>query len=216
MNTVITESPFYLTIGAISPDAVKDLADHFNHLPESDYLDGEYRLRRYGVFQYANDKVNKLPHRAFTQSDEFNKFQGNVERDYQDITTACYESAGFAEMMLHYAEQSGLNDDTEIEIHQIRIRAKAGETVPVAPEGVHQDGYNRIGMFMVNYQNITGGALKVHTKKDSPAMTTCLLDPGEYILLNDARFWHDADDITCVDGANEGYYDLFVLTGTKS
>lgn len=214
MNTAVAERPFYLTLGAISNDAVNDLTVHFNHLPKSSYLDGEYRLRRYGIFSFSEGRVCKLPPRPFIQSDEFNQFQGNVERDYQDITPTCYQTAGFAEMLLHYTDQSGLPDGTEIEIHQIRIRAKPGQTVPVAPEGVHQDGYNRIGMFMINYQNISGGALKVHTEKDSPAMTQYLLKNGEYLLLNDAHFWHDADDITCTS-EQEGYYDLFVLTAIK-
>lgn len=165
MTTAIAERPFYLTMGAISPAAINDLAAHFKHLPESQYLDGEYRLRRYGIFSFSTGRVCKLPHRPFTQSDEFNTFQGNIERNYQDITPECYQSAGFNEMLTHYFEQSGLSDGTEIDIHQIRIRAKPGQTVPVAPEGVHQDGYNRIGMFMINYENITGAHSKFTPKK---------------------------------------------------
>lgn len=214
MSTTLNRSPFLLTMGAITRIALTDLSVHFDYLPDNPYEDGAYRKRRFSAFTFQSGKVQKLPHRSFSQSSDINTFQGGVVRDYEDITTECYESAGFAEMLAHYYKQAGLPHDTEIEIHQIRIQAKPGETVEVAPEGVHQDGFKRIGMFMINYQNITGGALKVHTEKESPAMTKYLLNNGEYIILNDAHFWHDAEDITGI-GESLGFYDLFVLTGIK-
>lgn len=213
MNTVSENSPFYLTMGRLSEASIADLSPHFNNLPDNEYQDGEYRLRRFGAFTWENGNVKKLPHQAFVQSSEFNKFQGDIVREYEDILPECYESEGFAEMMQHYFERSGLPENTTIEMHQLRIQAKPNETVAVAPEGVHQDGYDRIGMFMINYNNLSGGALKIHLEKDLPPMIDHLLANGEYFVLNDARFWHDADDVTCTHNSDLGYYDLFVLTG---
>lgn len=216
MSTLLENSPFYLKMGALRKNAVNDLAEFFNDLPTNpEYQDGLYRPRRFGAFTFVGGKVNKLPHRNFNQSSEFNKFQGDIERNYADITEACYSTQGFCDMLAHYYGQSDLPHDTEVEIHQLRIQAKPGETIQVAPEGVHQDGYNRIGMFMINYENLTGGELKVHPEKDSPAMFEYLLKNGEYIVLNDANFWHDANDITGTSTADLGYYDLFVVTGIK-
>lgn len=215
MSTVRENSPFYLTMGKMSESAIADLSDHFNHLPDNTYQDGGYRLRRFSVFHYRDGQVEKLPHRSFLQSSEFNKFQGDVDRDYEDIVPECYQSAGFAEMMAHYVETSGLPDGVDIEMHQLRIQAKPGEISEVAPEGVHQDGYNRIGMFLINYENISGGELKIHLEKTAPVMTEYLPQCGEYIILNDAKFWHDANAIVNTSETELGYYDLFVLTGTK-
>ena len=35
-----------LQLGTISRSAVEDLSQSFNNLPETDHLDGKYRLRR--------------------------------------------------------------------------------------------------------------------------------------------------------------------------
>lgn len=207
--------PFYLTLGSLSTSAVADLKDFFNHLPDNTYQDGGYRLRRYSAFTCRDGVIEKLPPRLFSQSSDINTFQGDVARQYEDIEAACYESAGFTEMMKNYIKTAEIPDGVDIEIHQLRIQAKPNETVEVAPEGVHQDGFNRLGMFVMNYENLTGGELKVHTEKDSPAMTKFLPQAGEYLILNDARFWHDANDITCTSDTADGHYDLFVLTATK-
>lgn len=215
MSTTTANHPFYLTLGKLSDSAVADLHDFFNHLPDNTYQDGGYRLRRYSAFTCRNGAIEKLPTRLFSQSSDINKFQGDVARQYEDIEADCYQSAGFNEMMKHYIETADLPDGVDIEIHQLRIQAKPNETVEVAPEGVHQDGFNRLGMFIMNYENLTGGELKVHLEEDSPAMTEYLPKAGEYLILNDAKFWHDANDITCTSHTTNGYYDLFVLTATK-
>lgn len=215
MSIATKEHPFYLKMGKISESAVADLYDFFNHLPDNNYQDGAYRLRRYSAFTSHNGKIEKLPARLFSQSSDINTFQGDIARQYEDIEPACYQSAGFAEMMENYIEAAELPDGVDIEIHQLRIQAKPNETVAVAPEGVHQDGFNRLGMFMMNYQRLSGGELKVHLDKDSPAMTEYLPKAGEYLVINDAKFWHDANDIICTSNSENGYYDLFVLTAIK-
>ena len=212
MRTAITQAPFYLSMGAISAQSLSHLTPFFNRLPDNPYQDGAYRKRSFGAFVLQNGVVHKLPRRAFAQSPDINTFQGGVTRVYEDIEPECYQSEGFAEMMAHYCAQSHLSDGVEIEVHQLRILAQPNGRAEVAPEGVHQDGFNRIGMFMVNYQHIVGGELKIHEAKDAPAFMQMRLNEGEYIVLNDAKFWHDANDITAVHPTEAGYYDLFVLT----
>ncbi|WP_288774661.1 2OG-Fe dioxygenase family protein [Psychrobacter sanguinis] len=206
-------TPFYLKIGKLSDSNVQQLIPSFFNLPENPYKDGDYRLRRYSVFTFSADKVNKLPYRAFKQSSDLNKFQGDIEREYPDIETSCYESDAFQEMMAQFYSNAGLAPDTEVEVHQLRMRAKPNQTISIAPEGVHQDGFNRIGMFFVNYQNLSGGELYVHESQDGKPMLNHLFKDGEFLVLNDALFWHSANDVQ----ANEetGYFDMFVMTGDK-
>lgn len=206
-------SPFYLKLGKISDEGTKQLVPSFTNLPENDYKDGEYRLRRFSAFTFGGEKVNKLPTRSFGQSGELNKFQGDVERQYEDIEASCYESNGFQEMFAQFYHNAGVPFDDEVEVHQLRIRARPNSTVEVAPEGVHQDGFNRIGMFIINHENLTGGELRVHETYDSKAMVEYLFKDGEFLVLNDAAFWHDANDIVAKD--QEGYFDLFVITADK-
>lgn len=206
-------NPFYLKLGKISDEGVKQMAPSFTNLPESDYKDGGYRLRRFSAFTFSGEKVNKLASRSFEQSSDLNKFQGDVARQYEDIEASCYESDGFQEMFAQFYHNAGIASDDEVEVHQLRIRAKPNSTVEVAPEGVHQDGFNRIGMFIVNHENLTGGELRVHETYDSKPMVEYLFKDGEFMVLNDALFWHDGNDIMAQD--KEGYFDLFVVTADK-
>lgn len=98
-------------------------------------------------------------------------------------------------------------------MHQLRMRAQPNQTISIAPEGVHQDGFNRIGMFFVNYENLTGGELYVHETQTSKPMLDYRFKNGEFMVLNDAQFWHSANEATATD--ETGYLDLFVLTGDK-
>ena len=118
-------------------------------------------------------------------------------------------------MIAHFCAQSKLADGVELEIHQLRIFAQPNGMAEVAPEGVHQDGYNRIGMFMINYENLNGGEIRVHQTKDSPAFVERRFQVGEYIVLNDALFWHDANDIHATRSDRPGNYDLFVVTARQ-
>ncbi len=215
MRSVTLQSTFYLSLGSISAQALSGLTPFFNNLPDNPYQDGSYRLRRYSAFVYQNGAIHKLPHRIFAQSSEINTFQGDVARVYDDIEPSCYQSDAFKEMMAHYCEQSQLSEQVEIEVHQLRILTKPNSTAEVAPEGVHQDGFNRIGMFMINYQHVLGGELKVHQDKDTAAFMQLRLNEGEYIILNDSKFWHDANDIRSTSPLEAGCYDLFVLTASQ-
>lgn len=210
-----TRNPFYLSMGALSAPALADLAPFFNNLPDNAYQDGGYRKRRFSAFIYENGNVRRLPKRAFAQSADINHFQGGVVREYEDMEDACCSSRGFQEMMAHFCAQSKLSEGVELEIHQLRIFAQPNGMAEVAPEGVHQDGYNRIGMFMINYENLNGGEIRVHQSKDAPAFVERRFHEGEYIVLNDALFWHDANDIHATRADRPGNYDLFVVTARQ-
>ena len=122
-----THNPFYLSMGALSAPALADLAPFFNNLPDNIYQDGAYRKRRFSAFVYENGGVRRLPKRAFTQSSEFNHFQGDVAREYEDMEEACCASPGFQEMIAHFCAQSKLANGVELEIHQLRSFAPSNE-----------------------------------------------------------------------------------------
>lgn len=204
---------FFLELGQLSLNSTRFLAQSFERLPESPYKDGQYRLRRFSHFNFANDRLNHLQHKDFLQSGKVNTFQGGVERQYQEIETDVIASPAFVELFQHFKRMAKVADDADIDVHQIRIRAQAGESVPVAPEGVHQDGFDRIGLYFIQRDHLKkGGNLRVHTEKESKAFIDHQFDSGEFIVLNDRRFWHSASSIVPEDGLDEGHLDVFVLT----
>lgn len=92
----------------------------------------------------------------FVQTSDINRFQGDVVRQFSPIEKSTLNSEGFREMCQLFAVKNDLRDGQEIEVHQIRITAIYDET-QVAPEGVHQDGFDHIAIVGVGRNNIEGG-----------------------------------------------------------
>ncbi|RBP85602.1 hypothetical protein EBI01_02740 [Marinomonas rhizomae] len=208
-NKVKNES-FYLELGQLTQDSVNHLAPSFDCLPPNPYADGKFRLRRYSRFTVEQGKLHRLDSQAFVQDESINHFQGNVVRSYEEIDNRIIADPAFTELFEHFQRMSNVADNTPIEVHQLRIFADH-KSAEVAPEGVHQDGFDRIGIYVMKRHNIEGGNINVHLDKNSPALISHDFDKGEFVVLNDRKFFHSAQPITPIDG-DQGYMDIFVLT----
>ncbi|GAB6260669.1 2OG-Fe dioxygenase family protein [Photobacterium sp. R1] len=204
-----------LQLTQLSGQAISDLSPSFNHLPKTGHADGEYRLRRYSIVKATANGIEHLPQRAFMQSDEINHFQGNVARTFEPLEDKIVYSAGMREMCEVFKRANALSDDQEIEIHQIRIAALDGET-QVAPEGVHQDGFDHIAVIGFGRENIEGGEFLVYKTKDDLPILSMELEQGEVAILADNQLWHNARPIKAVKQDQQGYMDLFVLTARET
>ncbi|WP_137170160.1 2OG-Fe dioxygenase family protein [Marinomonas sp. FW-1] len=208
-NKLITE-PFYLELGQLSPESVNHLTPSFEQLPPNPYADGTFRLRRYSRFTVEHGSLQRLPAKAFVQDESINHFQGNVVRQYEEIDdkTAC--DPAFIELFHYFQQMASVSDGTPIEVHQLRIFADH-KSAEVAPEGIHQDGFDRIGIYVMQRHNIEGGNINVHLTENSPALMSHNFDHGEFVVLNDRKFFHSAQAIKPING-ELGYMDIFVLT----
>ncbi|MEL6114925.1 2OG-Fe dioxygenase family protein [Photobacterium sp. SP02] len=210
---VSLDRTFQLT--QLSGQAINELSPSFNHLPKTGHADGEYRLRRYSIVKATANGVQHMPPRAFVQSDDINHFQGNVSRSFEPLEDKILFSAGMREMCEVFKRANALSDDQEIEIHQIRIAALEGET-QVAPEGVHQDGFNHIAVIGIGRENIEGGEFLVYKNKNQLPFLSMALEQGEVAILADDQLWHNARPIKAVKKDQQGYMDLFVLTARET
>ena len=93
----------------------------------------------------------------------------------------------------------------------MRILGSADVAVEAAPEGVHQDGFDYLGVFVIDRKNIAGGEICVHKAKQQPPIFKHAFDQGEFVILNDRRFWHSAKALQAVND-ELAYMDVFVLT----
>ena len=208
-----------LTLDSISAEGVETLKSSFNNLPHTDHKDGQYRLRRYSAIEIRTEfwnaaqelVVHKLAHKDFTQSSEYNKHQGDLARTFEEIEDETLQSAGFKEMCLLFKNHNNLSDGQELEIHQLRVKVLNNEPTPVAPEGVHQDGYNYIGMIGINRTNITGGELLAYKNKEEEPFIRYELGDGEMLMLKDDILWHNATNIEKKDESKAAYGDWFVI-----
>ncbi|PTO77627.1 2OG-Fe dioxygenase family protein [Vibrio splendidus] len=200
-----------LHITHLSNHAVEELSPSFSKLPSTEHADGQFRLRRYSVVQFSNGQVVEQDKHNFVQSENINHFQGDVVRQFEPIEAEILSSEGMQEMCELFIETNGLEDGQEIEIHQIRIAALFEET-QVAPEGVHQDGFDHIALIGVNRHNIVGGEIMLYQDSHEAPFFRKVLGDGEVAMLADSKLWHNAQPIRTIDHDEMGYMDVFVLT----
>lgn len=191
------------------------IAASFDTLKPSNYKDGSFRLRRYSRFDFDKhtQKLDLKANTAFSQDDSLNHFQGNVARTYEDLTADTYQSQSFVNLIDNFVTTTKLPDNCLIEVHQIRIIAKDGNTkAAAAPEGIHQDGFDYVGVVTINRQHVSDGELCLwHSPQDDKPIAKLNPEVGDICIVNDQKLWHSASDIT-IDGADMGYWDLFVFT----
>jgi len=192
-----------------SPDF---LQDSFNHLPQTEYADGKFRLRRYSVIKIRGTGFDRVVKKEFSQTDEYNKFQPNVIRQYDEILDRAIFCFKFKAILDCFKRVNKLLDDQEVEIHQMRILAQDDGEALTSPEGIHQDGFRRIAIVGVNRYNITGGNLLVYRDKGSKEIVDMVLETGEMVVIDDEVLWHSATAIKSIDKEKPGYMDVFILT----
>ena len=199
-----------LILDRLDEELIKEVQPSFNDLPHTGHADSEFRLRRYSVIDFCGVSVGES---TFTQSSDYNKYQGDVLRDFEPIEDSVVNSRCFRKILglFRYASEITMED---IEVHQMRVTVpKSMSVAELSPEGPHQDGYDAVGIFSINTYNVCGGELLVFDNKDDHPFWSMLLKPGEVVVFNDREVWHDGNSITRdVDGIEENYMDVFVLT----
>ena len=191
---------------------VEEIQPSFNSLPETDHADGKFRLRRYSMIDYLGMDLGRC---EFIQSSEYNKYQGDVLRKFEPIDQSVLDSHAFEMMHKIYRTASDISIE-DLEVHQMRVKIPDDQRMAqLSPEGPHQDGYDYVGMFSVSRHNIEGGDLMAYVSGDEFPMITHVLEPGQFVIVNDVEMLHDGAPITRVDDSEESYMDIFVFTGRR-
>ncbi len=188
------------------------IESYFNHLPADPYLEANYRFRRLSHVEVVSDRLVKLPHTSLFQGKEYNPILGDVVRDYADIDESLLNLSDLQKIVQVFFEFCQLcSDYNEIGIHQIRTTASYGQIGQPAPEGIHRDGVDLVGIFCVNRQGIEGGETHLYKSKNKNPIFRKILQPGEFLIFNDHQFFHYTSTITAT-AATGGIRDVFVLT----
>ena len=202
-----------LILDRLDEELIKEVQPSFNNLPHTGHADSEFRLRRYSMIDFCGVPVGES---TFIQSSDYNKYQGDVLRDFEPIEDSVVNSKCFRKILglFRYASEITMED---IEVHQMRVTVPESMSVAeLSPEGPHQDGYDSVGIFSINVYNVCGGELLISDNKDAHPFWSMLLKPGEVVVFNDREVWHDGNNITRdVEGIEENYMDVFVLTARR-
>jgi len=183
----------------------------FQDLPVDPYMRGKYRSRRLSRFTFSGDKLIKLPHGHLFQSKNYNPLSGDIKREFAELDDALVELDIFKNLILAFTNSCKLHPEAEIGIHQIRTTCSPNNLGNPAPEGIHQDGTDFIGIFSVGRDNIQGGETHLYAGKKEKPVFNKILQPGELIVVNDHDFFHFTTPIKPEIPAL-GSRDVFVLT----
>ncbi|MGH1397391.1 MAG: 2OG-Fe dioxygenase family protein [Trichormus sp.] len=210
-ETTELEYAFLFTLRKVNSINTEDFQPFFNNLPVDPYIKGNYRLRRLSRFTVSGGELHKLPHGYLFQSKAYNPLVGDIKREFADLEDAIIELDSFQKLVLAFSDSCKLHPEAEIGVHQIRTICSPANFGNPAPEGIHQDGTDFIGIFSVNRENIQGGETHLYTAKKEKPVLSKILYPGELLLVNDHDFFHFTTPIKPQTEA-QGIRDVFVLT----
>ncbi|MBD2355067.1 2OG-Fe dioxygenase family protein [Tolypothrix sp. FACHB-123] len=205
------EYAFLFTLRKVNSIKLEGFKPFFNNLPVDPYIKGNYRSRRLSRFTVVGDKLVKLPHGYFYQSKDYNPLMGDIKREFAELDDALIELDIFKSLVFAFTDSCKLHPEAEIGVHQIRISCSPENMGNPAPEGIHSDGTDFIGIFSVNRHNIVGGETRLYTAKKEKPIFSKILNPGELLLVNDHEFFHYAAPIK-PEIPEPGTWDVFVLT----
>ncbi|USH01206.1 2OG-Fe dioxygenase family protein [Grimontia kaedaensis] len=198
----------------ISDQAVKELEPMFDDLPTTPYADGQYRLRRYSIVHCHDGALRQMEHHTFVQSQAINQHQGGVVRNFEELTSAVLHSEGLFELCRLFKDNNELDDEQDIEIHQMRV-ITLNDITPVSPEGIHQDGFDHIAIAAIDRKNVQGGEILVYKDRSDQPFFSLAMNNGDVALLDDHAVWHNANPIRPLNPSQHGHLDLFVLTARE-
>ena len=198
------------------------LLDHikpsFDELEETDHADGNYRLRKYSrVCVDCKDgqcEITDLNVKQFNQSSKYNKHQGGMARNFNNIGADVLNSAALRKIAKAFRDACNLEASYTMDIHQMRVRCKGGAT-QLSPEGWHQDGYDCIAMIGITRSNIIGGQALLSTSKTEPPFLEAVMDPGTMIIIDDSHLWHNGRSIQPIDDSKPAYMDMVIFTAKR-
>ncbi|ARV72412.1 2OG-Fe dioxygenase family protein [Vibrio campbellii] len=208
------ENKFLLEAFQVPSEVATGVSPYFDLLPPDKYINSGHRFRTYARFQSEDKEIIRLPHSKFIQSADINRVLGGVERDFSEMSREMIETEEFQHLLKSFMERTGAIDDhSVVDVHQIRVTCDHDSTSAPAPEGIHQDGFNYVGIFCVRRENISGGYTQIYSSPvdQHPHMNT-VLEENQFVILNDKRFFHHiSETLSSIEG-KKGVRDVFVFT----
>lgn len=198
-------------------------AASWQRLLPDDYMadGGRYRRRRHAVFHAdANAGITRLADQAHYQSLNYNALNGGVARNFEPIETAIAETETLR-AVLHFCLKvfgalAPAVTSWQIEIHQFRIEAQAGVMGLPTPEGSHRDGVDYALVLLVRRENIISGTTTIHTPDGQALGSFTLTEPGDAMLLDDARVFHGVTPVEPAKPEQAACRDVLVVTFRRS
>ena len=214
---------FQFTNDSTYKDFVTDtLRDSFYNLE----IDKNYTNKRSRAYSLLNvedlEDIKIIGNLKFFQSTNYNNFNGNIIRDYNNIDSKILQDECFKYFVKKFIET--INDQliknsyyekiNYIQVHQIRVYTDSEDEIDLVPEGIHQDGYNFIAMCCVTRRNISGAISHIYDESKN-IVHSVQLQGGEMLIVNDNKMFHSVSPIKLNKTSKKvkmGYRDILVFT----
>lgn len=195
------------------------LAHEWDGLPRDPYLrdGGRYRWRRHGCFvlEVASGRVEAVPHRPHWQSTRYNALHGGMQRHFEPLSPALAGSADLAVLLRALGATFAAARPVDrwfLELHPFRIDTSDGIGRPT-PEGAHRDGVDFVAIVLVARHGVRGGETRVFPAEGrGGGERFTMTQPGEALLLDDARVIHETTPIQPEVAGVRGWRDTLVIT----
>jgi hypothetical protein len=201
-------------LGPIDKDSWAAFGASWDRLGADRYMadGGRYRRRRHAVLALADGDISLLPSRAHYQSRDYNPLNGGIARWFAQVEQATLENPVFADLLNLCIAVFEIGTTTlEIEVHQFRIEAGLSAGHPT-PEGMHRDGVDWVGIFLVERKNVEAGTTQICVDGLADPAEFNLVEPLDAVFINDNRVLHGVTPITAQDAKSTGHRDVLVLT----
>ena len=187
------------------------IRDGFSRVPLDRYVADGTRYKSICRCQVCGGRVIPTPHEPLFHPRNKGAYAGHSSRIYAEIPKD--DQAALAEIVVAFAEFFGIREGEDILVQQQRVRpAEADGTALTVQEegGWHQDEVRRLGMVCINRQNIDGGISDL-ADGNRFRLFSRLLMPGEMVLIDDSKLWHNATAIRRVDPQAPAFRDIVIL-----
>ena len=213
MPSTPTAATFDYKLQMLSGLNTESFAPSFNDLPVDPYINGAaFRRRRFSRYTGQASNLQRLEHKYFVQSSKINKLAGDIKRDFPELDDNLKDLPEFQRIVDVFVDFSKIDPMvTEMGVHQIRIVASKNEKGSPAPEGIHQDGFDFVGIFCIKRDKISGGETQLFRDKDGEPIFDKILQPAEFVMVNDRTLYHYASNVAPTSD-DDGVRDVFVIT----
>ena len=201
-------------IGSANKIALKS----FKKLPADVYEKSKgyyFRFRKYSRITIENvlgkKEVVFLKNNFFFQEKKRNRYAGGKKRIFKEIDqkVLSYFVSLFLNQFYHLFS---VKKKIEVGFHQLRIKCSNDFVGYPVPEGWHKDGFDFVAIINFNSENIEGGITRIKDNLINKDVFSAFLNKGDYILLNDKKFYHYTDPINVTKKAKIGNRDTLVIT----
>lgn len=194
--------------------SLDSLRGFFDNLPPDPYLAEPYRSRRFSQFRVVSERLERLNHGCFVQAKEYNHLLGDIKRYYTELDEELAAVEDFSRIVFDFVRACDIPPrEADVEVHQIKVVSAEQRPGCPAPEGVHRDGFDYIGICCVSRDNIVGGETTLFEPGGAEPIYRKTLEPGELLAIDDRRLLHYTSPIEA-DDERGGARSVFVLTAS--